>query len=208
MWRTAIAADSYRTATEDRAAVLGSFVVVADGMGGRSGGAAAAEAVVSAVRELAERPDPHRWDRVRWMAELDQRMAESGTGGETTGVIVWLSALGPVGVAVGDSVAWWVTRDGWGELTTTAKPKPWVGSGGSVPITFLKPLQYVGTLLLATDGLTKYTPAERVVSVIRTTPFDDIPLSLIELVRPPSGRLPDDVTVIVARWEPHFTSPG
>lgn len=208
MWRTAIATDSCRAASEDRAAVFGTFAVVADGMGGRSGGAEAADAVVNAVWELAERSDPYRWDRVRWLTELDQRMADSGTAGETTGVVAWLSTLGPVGVAVGDSVAWWVTADGWGELTAAAKPKPWVGSGGAVPTPFGLRVRHEGTLLLATDGLVKYTSAERIVSVIRTTPFDETPRALIELVRPPSGRLPDDVAVIVARWEPHFTSPG
>ena len=202
MWRTAVAADSYRPATEDRAGVFGPFAVVADGVGGRGGGADAAGAVLEAVQALAARPDPHRWDRVRWLADLDRQMAESGMGGETTAVAVWLSALGPIGVAAGDSVAWWVTADGWGDLTAAAKPKPWVGSGAAVPVPFGKPLQHVGTLLLATDGLTKYTPPERIVAVVRGTPFDDIPRSLIDLVRPPSGRLPDDAAVIAARWEP------
>lgn len=200
MWHTAIAADYYRLATEDRAGVFGSFALVADGVGGRAGGGAAADAVVQGVRELAERPG--RWDAVRWLAELDRRMAESGAVGETTAVVAKFTPLGLTGVAVGDSVAWWVTADDWGDLTAAAKPKPWVGSGAAVPVPFSRSLQHVGTLLLATDGLTKYTSAERIVDMIRTTPFDDTPRSLIELVRPPSGRLPDDVAVIVARWEP------
>lgn len=202
MWRTAITTDSYRPASEDRAAVVvgpgGVFAVVADGVGGRSGGGAAADAVVKAVRELAEL-NPVKWDRVRWMAELDQRMAESGMVGETTAVVAQLTAIGPLGVAVGDSVAWWIRDDDWVELTVAAKPKPWIGTGGAVPVPFGKPLQDVGTLLLATDGLVKYTPAERIVAAVRTTPFDDLPRALIELVRPPSGRLPDDVAVVVAR---------
>mgnify|MGYP001806628942 CR=1 FL=1 len=202
MWRTAIASDSYRDATEDRAATFGSFTVVADGVGGRAGGGAAADAVMNAVRVLADQP-LHPWDRVQWMVELDRRMAESGAVGETTALVVHLTHIGPIGVAVGDSVAWWVTGDEWGELTTAAKMKPWVGTGGAVPVPFSKPLQSVGTLLIATDGLVKYSSAERIVNVIRTTPFDDTPRALIELVRPPtgSGRLPDDVAVIVARWE-------
>lgn len=205
MWRTGVALDSYRSASEDRAEVVtgpgGTFAVVADGVGGRAGGGAAADAVVRAVRELAEQ-NPVKWDRVRWMAELDRRMAESGPVGETTAVVAQLTAIGPVGVAVGDSVAWWVRDDDWGSLTDAAVRKPWVGSGGAVPVPFLKPAQWMGTLLLATDGLVKYTLAERIIETARTTPFDDLPRALIELVRPPSGRLPDDVAVIVARWEP------
>jgi PPM family protein phosphatase len=206
MWQTAIATDSYRSASEDRAAVFiggnGTFAVVADGMGGRSGGAAAADTVMHAAQELANQP-PTSWDSLRWLAELDWRMGESGTVGETTAVVARLTALGPIGVAVGDSVAWWIRADDWGTLTDAAVPKPWIGSGRSVPVPFGKPLQYVGTLLLATDGLVKYTSAERIVEVVRTVPFEDVPRALVELVRPPSGRLPDDVAVIVARWGPH-----
>jgi serine/threonine protein phosphatase PrpC len=177
------------------------FAVVADGVGGRAGGGAAADVVVQAVRELAEQ-NPVKWDHTHWMAGLDRRMAESGTVGETTAVVARLSPLAVVGVAVGDSVAWWVTADDWGELTAAAKPKPWMGFGAAVPVPFSRSLQHVGTLLLATDGLMKYTSVERIVEVVRATPFDDLPRALIELVRPPSGRLPDDVAVIVARWEP------
>jgi serine/threonine protein phosphatase PrpC len=72
MWQTAIATASSRPATEDRAAVFGSFAVVADGVGGRAGGGAAADAVVDAVREVTGKPAPHRWDRVKWLTELDR----------------------------------------------------------------------------------------------------------------------------------------
>jgi serine/threonine protein phosphatase PrpC len=127
MWRTVMATDSYRPGSEDRAGAFsgpnGTFAVVADGMGGRSGGA---EAVLQAVQELAERL-PQKWDPVRWMATLDTQMAVSGKAGETTGVVAHLTPLGPVGVAVGDSVAWWITADDWGSLTTASTPKPWVG---------------------------------------------------------------------------------
>jgi len=199
MWHTAIATDSYRSATEDRAAVVGSFAVVADGVGGRSGGATAAEMVVNAVRELAEQSEP--WEPYSWMASVDQRVANSNTGGETTAVVAGLSKIGPVIVAVGDSVAWAVTADGCNDLTAAAKLKPWVGSGVARAVAVHLPIATVGTLLLATDGLVKYTSAEKIVEVIRGTPFDDTPRALIELVRPPSGRLPDDVAVIAARWE-------
>ena len=208
MWRTVIATDSYRPTSEDRAGVFvgvgGTFAVVADGMGGRSGGAAAADAVVKSVRELAEQPSL-KWDRTRWTTDLDQRMGASGAVGETTAVAVQLTAVGPMGVAVGDSVAWWVRDDDWGSLTAAAVPKPWVGSGCVTPIPFAKPLQNVGTLLLATDGLVKYTSSERIVETVRMTPLDDLPRTLIELVRPPSGRLPDDVAVIAARWSPSIS---
>lgn len=194
MWRTAIAVDSYRPNGEDRAAVVpfaaGLIAVVADGVGGRSGGGAAADAVVAAVHRLG-----------KWFRDLDREMAATGTVGETTAVVARLTDIGPVGVACGDSVAWSVTADGYRDLTAGAGEKPWVGSGAARPVSFVRPRQYVGTLLLATDGLVKYTSAEHICDIIRATPFADAPRALIEAVRHPSGRLPDDVAVILATWD-------
>lgn len=203
MWRTAIAVDSSRPNGEDRAAVVpfaaGLIAVVADGVGGRSGGGAAADAVVAAVHRLAANPGP--FDFGKWLRDLDREMAESGTVGETTAVVARLTDLGPIGVACGDSVAWAVTADGYRDLTAGAGEKPWIGSGAARPVSFLKPRQHVGTLLFATDGLVKYTSPERICAIIRGTPFADAPRALIEAVRYPSGRLPDDVAVILAEWD-------
>jgi serine/threonine protein phosphatase PrpC len=85
-------------------------------------------------------------------------------------------------------------------MTSGAGPKPWIGSGMARPVEFGKPINYMTWLLLATDGLVKYTSPEVICDVVRSTPLDEAPRRLIELVRYPTGRLPDDVAVIVARW--------
>lgn len=72
---------------------------------------------------------------------------------------------------------------------------------GGAAVSFVRPRHSVGTLLLATDGLVKYTSAELICDIIRATPFADAPRALIEAVRYPSGRLPDDVAVILATWD-------
>ena len=59
-------------------------------------------------------------------------------------------------------------------------------------------------LLLATDGLLKYMSAERIVETCRQHPTDAAAQRLIELVRYPSGALPDDVTLILAKLEGLF----
>jgi serine/threonine protein phosphatase PrpC len=51
--------------------------------------------------------------------------------------------------------------------------------------------------LLATDGLLKYAPAGRVADICRGQ-YEDCTQRLIDLVRYPSGGLPDDVTLILA----------
>ena len=88
--------------------------------------------------------------------------------------------------------------DGVTDLAPSAGRKPWVGSGAALPVPFAGPMT-TGTVLLATDGLVKYTSREAIRDAARETPLVEVPRRLIELVRPPSGRLPDDVAVIVAR---------
>jgi serine/threonine protein phosphatase PrpC len=54
-------------------------------------------------------------------------------------------------------------------------------------------------LLLATDGLLKYAPSERIIAACRESATETAAKNLIELVRYRSGALPDDVTVILAK---------
>jgi PPM family protein phosphatase len=158
-------------------------------------------AVVAAVSELANDPARFRNDRAGWLRALDHRMSQVPAIGETTAVVVELTALGPIGVAVGDSEVWWIGDDEYGSLTEAAHPKPWLGSGAATPVRFTKPRQYFKWLLLATDGLFKYAAPKAICDVVRTAPLDETPAKLIELVRYPSGQLPDDIAVFVARWE-------
>ncbi|QEL14569.1 SpoIIE family protein phosphatase [Limnoglobus roseus] len=205
-WQTSLAVESYRAAGEDRAAVFptpfGCLAVVADGVGGRSGGAAAADAVIEAVRSLAEAIasplDLRSW--ATWLRQLDQQMAGEATVGETTAVIAALSAAGIIGVAVGDSVAWVAIENQCHSLATGSEPKPWLGSGVARPVPFAH-LNLAGTLLLATDGLTKYADRQRIVGLLQSETLERLPKQLIDAVRYGSGRLPDDVGVIVAKWE-------
>ena len=206
MWRTALKVDSSRPNGEDRALVIQTsptsvLATVVDGVGGRAGGGAAADAVIVAVAELANDPAPFTKDRVGWMRTLDLEMSKSTTIGETTAVVVELTALAPIGVAVGDSELWWISDDDYGNLTEGARPKPWLGSGAATPIRFGKPRQYFKWLLFATDGLFKYAAPKAICDVVRTTPLDETPAKLIELVRYASGQLPDDIAVIVAKWD-------
>jgi hypothetical protein len=54
------------------------------------------------------------------------------------------------------------------------------------------------TLLVATDGLFKSTSAERIVGTGRERRPDVAVQQPIELLRYPSGALPDDVTIIIS----------
>jgi len=168
---------------------------VADGAGGRSGGTEAASMVVEFVRQHANQlTDADSCAEV--LRKLDAAIAKDVIAGETTCVLMVVTPEAIFGASVGDSGAWLIPASGNHLDLTQAQPrKPFIGSGSAWPVSFRRPRQG-GGLLLATDGLLKYTSAERIITTCREHPADVAPERLVELVRYQSGALPDDVTVI------------
>jgi len=172
---------------------------VADGAGGRSGGAEAASLAVKLIRE-----DAYHLNNgeacVEALRRMDEAMAKDSVAGETTCVVVVVTPEEIFGASVGDSGLWWIQENGdLLNLTEGQQRKPFVGSGSAWPVRFQHRNQS-GWLLLATDGLLKYTSAERIVRVCREQPVEIAAKQLIDLVRYPSGGLPDDVTVILTKF--------
>src|ERR1700722_5430130 len=129
---------SSRPNPEDRAEVFERLVVVvADGAGGLRGGAAASEALVVAARAAGQDGSfdghaPPRWGRL--FANGDASLSVKMTG-ETTGVVVVLSAAGIVGVSAGDSEAW-IARPTTIDDLTREQSKVRLGSGRASPVVF------------------------------------------------------------------------
>jgi serine/threonine protein phosphatase PrpC len=170
---------------------------VADGAGGRSGGAEAAVLATELVRQSAERL-VNAESCVELLRKLDTAIYKDANAGETTCVVAVATLEEIFGASVGDSGAWLIPATGDHiDLTKGQHRKPFIGSGSAWPVSFLRSRE-AGCLLLATDGLLKYTSPERVNTVCREHPADVAAQRLIELVRYPSGALPDDVTVIVS----------
>jgi serine/threonine protein phosphatase PrpC len=152
------ASDSFRSAPEDRVAILdvdsGVVVVVADGAGGIPGGGEAADMVVAGVREAVRSGitvlDATTWVRV--LQNLDERIERDRQAGETTAVIVAVTEDGEIGASAGDSQAWIVTGDGYDDLTEDQHRKRRLGSGRTVPVAFERP-RLDGVLVAGTDGL-------------------------------------------------------
>ena len=204
-WETALVLDSYRPASEDRAAVVevpfGRVLVIADGVGGRPGGGEAAEFAVRSVCEwaatLSRLPDP--LEVAAQLRRIDAAMAKGPGGGETTAVVAVVSAEGIAGAAVGDSACWRIGTEGYDDLTRGRPAKPWLGSGMAMP----RPFHFAGepgTVLLATDGLWKYADGEQLRVIARGDDLQAAARALVERVRGSySGKLPDDLAVILAR---------
>ena len=133
------------------------------------------------------------------LRRMDAAIAKDSTAGETTCAMVILTPDELLGASVGDSGGWLIPEKGVHvNLTHAQQRKPLIGSGRALPIPFQHPRQK-GDLLLATDGLLKYTSAELIIGTCRQQPTEVAAQRLIELVRYPSGALPDDVTVILIK---------
>lgn len=176
------------------------ILVLADGAGGLSGGAKAADFVVESAKKRINFKSISPEQLCSFLSALDREMFASGTFGETTCVIVALSEGGAIGASVGDSGALIFSNAGVGNLTMGQMRKPLLGSGQALLSGFnLKQLN--GTLLIASDGLLKYTGQEKIAATIAASTFDDAPGKLIDLVRYQSGALPDDVSILLVRLE-------
>lgn len=186
---------------QDRGAVIeasiGLVMVVADGAGGQSGGAKAAAMAVELVRqkknELRE-----AGACVALLQSMDRAISQDRVAGETTCALAVVTRSGVYGASVGDSGVWLIKESGFINLTERQSRKPFIGSGMAWPSAFEYKTTGGDSLLLATDGLLKYTSPEQIVEVCSDKVGSHVPDRLIGLVRYPSGALPDDITVVFA----------
>ena len=180
---------------DDRAEVFsrpnGHLLVLADGAGGTSGGAAAADAVLAAA--LTFFPNSCQ-DCVRFLQDIDRRLT---TIGQSTAIVLLLTDSEVLGASVGDSSAWLVGSRIVTDLTQHQKSKPLLGSGDAVPIGF-GPLPLAGRVLLGSDGLFKYVSHDRISALATSLSFADLAAGLVDAARLRSGALRDDIAVVVA----------
>lgn len=161
------------------------MIVLADGAGGSADGAHAADAVIEAV--AASEGD--------WCDVLVN--VDAGLGrGETTAVILEVRPDMITGASVGDSGAWLIRGDDIVDLTEGQTRRPFVGAG-CVPFAVHAGPLAGGTLLVASDGLLRYASPRDIARIAGGPDLAAAARALIELVRLPSGGLPDDVSVVL-----------
>jgi serine/threonine protein phosphatase PrpC len=194
--KTAIASVAGGSANQDRAIVItvdeGVVIALADGAGGLGNGARAAQAWIDAVAANPTRAD--------WVGALEELDADSGRrgAGQTTAIVVEVTGDSLRGACVGDSAGWLVVEDEVIDLAEHVPAKPLVGDGCMASEIVSRPFT-TGTLLVASDGLVRYADRPRIAAIAHDKHLEAAAKALIELVRLPSGRLPDDVTVVLAR---------
>lgn len=173
-------------------------LAIADGVGGQPGGGRAAQLAIEAVREsapLLKWRNSQVWQRL--LRAIDAGLVQDQEAGLTTLVVLCLSPRKIIGASVGDSEAWWITKEGHYDLTEAQTKKPYLGSGVATPIPFELKLRQEGTLLLATDGLFKYADPLGITDTVRLG-LTEAPEALQRLVASPSGRLYDDLALVLA----------
>jgi hypothetical protein len=103
-----------------------------------------------------------------------------------------------VGASVGDSGGWMYALGGiWLNLLERQRRKPHLGSGRATPVGF-GPFPVGERVLLGSDGLFKYVDANRIGDVALTDPLERAARDLVDAARLVSGRLQDDVAVVLA----------
>jgi hypothetical protein len=123
----------------------------------------AAEAVIRAVGSFIETrnslDEEDLW--LGFLAGLDREIARADLG-QTTAVVLAITGRRVVGASVGDSEAWLVDPEGeFLALTAAQSRKPLLVSGAAMPIPFRRKNEG-GVLVVATDGLFKYTDPGRI----------------------------------------------
>lgn len=189
---------------QDRAQIIqhpqGVVLVVADGAGGTSGGEEAANAVITWVTSFTTSAtdigEPGEWGAL--LARIDQQIA--ATNGQSTAVVAAVTPSGIVGASVGDSAAWMINDFTIDDLTERQVRKPLLGTGEARPVLFER-TTFNGTLLLASDGLIKYAPRDRIAEAAVSGEMESACKSLVDSARMRSGGLQDDVAVILCRSE-------
>ncbi|MCC7000051.1 MAG: hypothetical protein IT370_35960 [Deltaproteobacteria bacterium] len=203
MTRFETAAASPRESSEDRHLVMqvgdAWVIAVADGTGGISGGARAADLVIAGVRDSATQPGLDVASASAWtglLLELDRSISAEARAGETTGVVLAVTSDLVIGASCGDSRAYLIDPAGAHELTRDQQRKPRLGSGRALPRPFAAGA--AGTLLVASDGLFDYVS----IAAIRDTVVrggSGLASALVELVVARCRQLPDDIVVITGK---------
>lgn len=174
-------------------------VAVADGAGNSRESWKAARHALSALDSLTIEALTNADESllVRVLCQADREISAAAIG-ETTVVACILRGDEIIGTSVGDSGAWIITDSDRIDLTAHQRRKPLLGSGGAVPVPF-RCNWTDGYLLLATDGLLKYTQPQAICETLRGDQFEVVCEKLLWPVRLRSGGYPDDVAIVVGR---------
>jgi len=182
------------------------LVCLADGQGGRAGGAVAARRACDTLANVAADTDPHDlMDLASWgtlFRTADLAVAADPTAGLTTLVGFGVTTGRIAGASCGDSDVLVVTDAAAVVLTRGQRKNPSVGSGDAEAVGFEVELPQPWKVLAVSDGVWKYVGWERVIAAARAKSGRDLLAELERAARlPGSGRFQDDFTAVLLELE-------
>jgi hypothetical protein len=176
---------------------------LADGMGGRSGGARAAEIACRSALEHAstispaQLLDPTTWPDI--LGQADRAVAADPVAGFSTLIALAIADDTLAGGSCGDSAVFVVHGDGEEEeLTVGQRKNPPVGSGEAMFAMMASVLVRPWKILVLSDGVWKYGGWDRIAAIAREYSGQALVDALQTPARlPRSGRFQDDFTVVL-----------
>jgi serine/threonine protein phosphatase PrpC len=176
--------------------------VLADGMGGQSGGGEAARlACRTALARALTVPVSALADPVAWTTLLrhaDEAVRQDPSAGFTTLLGFAVTAATVAGASCGDSAVWLAQDGRVQDLTHHQVKHPPVGSGAAPFVPFAARLREPWLLLAMSDGVWKYVSPEKARDLVLNRRGQDLINGLQSLARlPGSGRFSDDFTAVV-----------
>jgi serine/threonine protein phosphatase PrpC len=176
---------------------------LADGQGGRAGGARAARLACRAAADAAEQYKPEvLTSAAPWVAALsqaDRAVAADAEAGLTTLIVFGLTGDRISGASCGDSAVIALSQEGTPhELTRFQAKNPPVGFGDAAATPFGATLSMPGLVMAMSDGVWKYAGLDRIgelVSRLRGMTLIDAMQQAARLSR--TGALQDDFTVVL-----------
>jgi PPM family protein phosphatase len=180
-----------------RAVPGGWAVVLADGQGGRSGGAAAAQLACRTVADAFGTSADHSW--AECLARADTAVAADPAAGFTTLVALVVQDGVVSGASCGDSAAVAFCGDSAPRVLTARQFKnPPVGSGEATFIPFEMKLVAPWKVLVMSDGVWKCASWDSVWALAATHSGEELIAELQVAARlKTSGEFPDDFTVVL-----------
>lgn len=175
----------------------GARIVLADGAGGLSGGLEASEMIVAALSREPGAASPEGWERR--LRCLDRALLDHPAAGWSTAVVLSLTNGAIQGASVGDSGAWLFTAEAMIELTAGQRRKPLLGTDRAEPRGFEAHLREGERILIASDGLLKYTEVADLWIDSLEPALEEGARRMIDRVRLRSGALRDDVSLALIR---------
>ena len=179
----------------------GFLCALADGQGGRAGGARAAEVACRTCLEMglnyrtAELLFPVTWSTI--LRKADQAVNADTLAGFTTLIAFCVTPEFVCGASCGDSATVLQSPGKPGQILTARQFKnPPVGSGDADFVPFVDRLETPWTLLAMSDGVWKYAGWENILNLDTGHGVEEIVAAILAEARLPNGGLQDDFTLV------------